>query len=352
MLGRVKVALANALETPPRVRIGRWRLFCTGLAVDLAVIWLALFWSVYQRVGLFRWLGIDYGFHFSQTKTLWSEPERIYDLAALDQNLQTLVSYTTEPWHPLAAGPVPYPPIFAWLFTPFTLPSAPVGFLLWTVVNIVGAAYLAWLTSSLFPSRERVWVGMLVLTSFPIAYTIFVGQPLILLACAVAQCYLNLRAGRDFHAGLWLACLFLKPQYGILLGTLLVWKRQWGAVAGVALGGVLIVLGSAIVAGIPALLSYPASLSNLSGLRGIGTVAYPEQMVNWRALVVSFGPNLSDRIGLLIVLLLGAATVGAAAWSLRGPWMPEGPLSLPWSRRPFWLLCWPAIIATCMGPLF
>ena len=80
--------------------------------------------------------------------------------------------------------------------------------------------------------------------SFPVACTLIVGQPQLLLACAVAECYLSLREGRDFTSGLWLALLLFKPQYGLLIGLVLIWKRRWAAIAGVIVGGMAIVGGS------------------------------------------------------------------------------------------------------------
>jgi hypothetical protein len=132
--------------------------------------------------------------------------------------------------------------------------SASLGFVLWTGVNLLGALVLAWRIAQLFPGAERLWVALLLFTSFPVVVTLFAGQP-ILLACAVAECYLSLRAGRDFRAGLWLSCLVLKPQYGFLIGPLLIWKRRWSAVAGALVGAAAVMVGSALARGLPALLA-------------------------------------------------------------------------------------------------
>ncbi|MHB1006826.1 MAG: glycosyltransferase family 87 protein [Chloroflexota bacterium] len=292
-----------------------------------AFLWLLATWGVVSSTGLFRWVGIDYGFYYSQTRALWSgSPASIYDLTVLSRNLQDLVVYTTQPLKPLAAGPVPYPPLFAWLYTPFTLVDPAIGLALWIAVNAAFAVSVARRVASFAPSAQRLWVGAIVLTSFPVAYTLFVSQPLLILSWAVAELYRNLRGGQDFRAGLWLSLLLLKPQYGLFIGPLLIWKRRWSAVAGVAVGAAVIFGGSLLVAGPSALLAYPAALNDLSGFRGIGTVAYPEQMINWRAFIIWFADGVNDQTGVLLSVALGCLTaiLGAVCW--RGKWMPQSAL--------------------------
>ena len=72
----------------------------------------------------------------------------------------------------------------------------------------------------------------------------------------MAESYLALRRGADFRGGLWLGLIALKPQYGVLLGAFLLWKRRWYAVAGAAIGAGLVVGVSALLAGPGVLLDY------------------------------------------------------------------------------------------------
>src|SRR5205823_7881821 len=185
-----------------------------------------------------RVIGVDWSMYYSQALTLRSgQPEAIYDVARTDPYLETLRVYSTDPSEPLAVGPVEYPPIFAWLMIPFTLPPAPIGFALWTLLNLAGVAWLAHRVAQVWPAISRTQALLALLVSYPVTMGLIVGQPTALLACAVAEWYLALRRGRDLRAGLWLAVLLLKPQYGILIGPILLWKHRWNMVAGVALGG-------------------------------------------------------------------------------------------------------------------
>jgi len=221
--------------------------------------------------------------------------------------------------------------------TPFTLPPPPLSFGLWTLLNLAGAIYLGWRVSVVLPHPNQLGspacatnasgfsrAALAVLISAPIAQGLPVGQPTALLACAVAECFLSLRGGHDVRGGLWLSALLLKPQYGIVLGPILVWKRRWSVVAGVALGGVVILVTSALLVGLPGLLSYTAALGDDAPFRG-GAMTNPGQMINWRALILYLRPSIGPSTGLVLTLVLGALTVASLLPIWRGAWAPTSP---------------------------
>ncbi|HJU06185.1 MAG TPA: glycosyltransferase family 87 protein [Nitrospiraceae bacterium] len=296
-----------------------WRWTRITILATFLLLWLRAVWLIYADTGLFYYLGTDFAMYWSQSAVLWSSPVSIYNLDALNQELQPLFNaYSYN--HPHAdAVHVPYPPLFAWLFTPFTLPAPPIGLALWEGLNLIAAVYLAWRASQLFYGLDRPSAALLVLISFPIGICLIVGQPQILLACAVAECYLSLRAGRDFAAGLWLACLLFKPQYGLLFGLLLIWKGRWKAVAGAAAGGFVVLGASIAVAGLAALMTYPNVFEEYVGFRA----DWWEYMINWRALVLAWSPGITDRRGMFYTQVLSALTILATIWAWRGPWAPR-----------------------------
>jgi hypothetical protein len=292
-----------------------------ALAAGLAALAACAVAVAYARHGLFQWpgLGDDYADYYALTVGLRSgDPGSMYRREALRQYMQALVPYTMTPDMPMYASLVPYLPLFAWLFIPFAALSPPAGFALWTVLNGLAGLCLAWRCGNLFPREDRSWVRLALLGSFPLILTVYVGQAQLLLACAVAECYLALRSGRDARAGLWLSLLFFKPTYALLLGPLLIWKHRWAAIATAALGVAVILVGSALVAGLPALLAYPSSYAQMAAFRGDA----PTWMINWRSLVLHVFPNISDSSGRMLTLVLGGATVMGAALAWRGPWDP------------------------------
>jgi len=220
------------------------------LGAVLLAAWVFRVALLYQDSGLFRVIGVDWSMYYAQALILRSgEADDIYDLDQSDAFLQTLRAYTADPSEPLAAGPVAYPPIFAVLMVPFTLPPPPIGFALWTLLNLAAVGYLGVRVAHVLPGVSPPLAFLVVLVTVPIAQGLIVGQPTALLACAVGEWYLALRHGRDTRAGLWLSLLLLKPQYGILIAPLLLWKRRWRTIGGVGLGGLLIVALSALLVG-------------------------------------------------------------------------------------------------------
>lgn len=297
--------------------------FAYALFFSLALLWAHAIRAIYLDSGLFWWVGTDFGQYYAQSMALWSgTPSNIYHPESYSQLYQELLSRYIFNRQPVPPTSVPYPPVFAWLFTPFTIPSPLVGFALWEAVNILGALYLAWRVINLFPYEQRVIVAVIVLTSFPLVESLFLAQPQVLLACAVGECYLALRTGRDFAAGLWLSCLLIKPQYGLLIGLFLIWKRRWWAVAGAALGGVVVVSLSIVIAGWDTLLAYPSALAEMAVFQGY----WEQNMINWRSLVLAARPGVSTLKGMLLTQFLAALTVIAVMIVSRGPWKGETPV--------------------------
>jgi hypothetical protein len=291
------------------------------LSVALLGLWLVALQQIYAGWGLFRFLGNDFGIYLAQAEVLRSgDPRGIYSIEALQPRYQQLYdSYFSVMSDMAKATQVPYPPLFAWLFTVFTLIEPHVGFVLWTGLNAVAALYLAWSAARFFPMPERGFMALLFLASYPVLCSLITGQPTLLLACAMGGCYLALRAGKDFHAGLYLSLLLFKPQYGVLLGPLLLWKRRWGAMAGVGLGAIIIIGGSLLVAGLSTFLAYPGAFTEMAKFRG----DVPTLMINWRSLILWLSPQISDQSGMLLELLLSGLTLLITAFAWRGPWAPR-----------------------------
>ena len=289
--------------------------------VALTILWVHTVQGIYNDSGLFWWVGTDFAQYYAQSLALWSgDPSNIYRPESYTSLYQELLSRYIVNQKPVPPTSVPYPPIFAWLFSPFTIPSPPMGFALWEALNIVGTLYLAWRSASLFVVPKRPLVALFILTSFPVWDTLLLAQPQLLLACAVGECYLALRNGQDLAAGLWLSCLFIKPQYGGLIGLFLLWKGRWHAVAGAAIGGMVIVGGSILVAGWEALLAYPLAVKEMAVFKGY----WEENMINWRSLVLWLRPGVGTFKGMLLTQALAACTIVALVFACRGPWMGRG----------------------------
>jgi hypothetical protein len=301
----------------------RQRLRCLGtgvLFVSLASLWINAIMARYATRGLFASFGVDFAHYVSQTTVFWSiGPDSMYSLTAINNIYQQLLQTYIPSRAGELASPVPYLPLYAWLFTPFTIPSPPIGFVIWDGLGLLAGCYLVWRAAQLFPKDEQACGSLLILVSFPFMYCLYVGQPMIFMACAVAGCYRSLRLGDDFKAGLWTACLLFKPNYGLLLGLLLIYKGRWRAVAGAVVGGVIVIGGSILVAGLPTVLAYPTSLQEHARFRS----GSEEDMINWLSIILELRPGIGDFKGMLLEQFLNAVTVLGVAWAWRGPWKPH-----------------------------
>ncbi|MCA1645025.1 MAG: DUF2029 domain-containing protein [Chloroflexi bacterium] len=224
-------------------------------------------WTVYRDTGLFRRLGFDWGLFYSQASAFAAgDIGAMYRIDHLTPYLQRLTPFTMAPDVPLLQWPSPYPPLLAALLAPLTLIPPPLAFGIWTALSLAAAGHLVWRVHQLLPGAGAIRLALIFITTLPVLQTLLLGQPVLLLASALAESFLALRRGADFRGGLWLGLLAIKPQYGLILGVFLLWKRRWWAVAGAALVVGLVVGGSALVAG-PSALSVPLAAAWRSAIR-------------------------------------------------------------------------------------
>jgi hypothetical protein len=277
-------------------------------------------WSV---LGLFDWLGIDFGLYWAASRALLAgDTSGFLSLQSLRHYVEPLRAYYTPVGPPLQVGPTPYLPILL-AIAPLTVFDPSVGFVIWSLLNLALAMVVVFGMCRRFPDAN--WTrGALVLCFLPLVYTIWVGQPLVLLLFAFYRGYLALEDRRDLRAGAWLGVLLLKPHYAAVLLLVLVYRRRWRCLLGVALSAAA--LGAITLAlvrptGVPA---YLEMLRYASGFRDVDPVVNPGEMPNWRGLLVNVLPSsITEGQGVFITLALSAATVATLIPIWRGPWQPR-----------------------------
>ncbi|MBV9328641.1 MAG: DUF2029 domain-containing protein [Chloroflexi bacterium] len=286
--------------------------------------YVARFWSVLAAGELFHRLGFDWTLFYAQAMALRAGAgSGIYDQDVINQYLQPLLKYYGGPLTSLDGWPQPYPPFFAAVLAPLTLPPAPISFALWLGLSLAAALFLAYRVHQFLPQLGRLGALLAILAAVPVAWGLFMGQPMVLLAVAVSEMFISLKAGRDFRAGVWLSALLLKPQYALLFGVFLLWKRRWHAVAGAILGGSLLLILGAVTAGPSSYLNFASAIGAMSDLHG--GVAGANLMMNWRAIVIAVRPTIGENTGLTIVWTLSILTMLVALLPFRGKWEPNAP---------------------------
>ena len=298
-------------------------LFLAFSAISVAFYALR-FWGVFAAGELFHRLGFDWSLFYAQAMAVRAGAgANMYDPAEIDLYLQPLMRYYGGPAVALNGWPQPYPPWLAAVVVPFTLPPAPIGFALWLGASMLAALFLGYRVWQFIPDLGRVGAALAVLAAVPVAWGLFLGQPTVLLAVPVGEMLISFKARKDFRSGLWLAVLLLKPQYALLFGVFILWKQRWHALAGAVIGGVAFILIGVLAAGVPSLLRFPAAVAELSDLKN--SIAGPNLMMNWRAIVLAARPGIDEQLGLVLVWALSLLTMLASLLLWRGKWDPDAP---------------------------
>ena len=315
MRARLEAAPSTGLE------LAAHRAFLLFALASVA-FFIARFWTVLAAGELFHRLGFDWTLFYAQAMALrGGAGSGIYQQNIIDQYLQPLLKFYGGPRTSLDGWPQPYPPFFAALIVPFTLPSAPLGFGLWLFASLLASAWLAYRVRQYLPELGFAGAVVAILASVPVAWGLFMGQPMVLLAIAVSEMFVSFTAERDFRAGLWLSLLLLKPQYALLFGIFVLWKRRWWAVAGASLGGLALLLLGALTAGPVSYLAFADAVRGMSDLHG--GVAGANLMMNWRAVILAMRPSIGELTGQTLVWTLSIATMVVALLPFRGKWQPR-----------------------------
>ena len=212
--------------------------------------------------------------------TLHNGYAQLYDLAAQKAAVEGLGSGFY--WSPFLN-----PPPLVWLVTPFTGLPFDVAIVLWSLV-ILGALVLTWHLVAPGSALTRAAFGAMWLGLFPVAFGLMVGQPVALVAVAVAGCWWLAERDRPGLAGLALSLIAVKPQLALFVPLCLVvagHARAFGAWLAVSVFIALVslaLLGQeglaryrdalALAAGWPITRSYA-----VSGLIGTGPQLYVAQ---------------------------------------------------------------------------
>ncbi len=315
-----------------------------GLAVGLTLLVmhpLLMVLGLWSSYGLFYAIGVDWAMFWAGARAFFAHgPASVYDLGALRDAIQPLAGYYGPAAPGLKVNPVPYPPLFLLLVAPFTFPAPPLGFLLWTMVNLALSASAVRGMLCRYPSAPRR-IGLATLLFLPVWWSLLVGQPMGLLLFAFYRAYRAFEEERDVSAGLWCGVLLLKPQYAAVLVLLLIFKRRWAAVLGVGLAGTALALSSLVILGLDGLVTFLRSVVGYAdGFQATSYRMSPVEMVSWRGFLAAVAPELAEFSGLALTAVLSALTLGLLAWLWRGSWQPREP------RFPLLMLA--AVIATLL----
>ena len=154
-----------------------------------------------------------------------------------------------------------YPYYYPLLTAAFALPLVPlapdVGAAIWAICSGMALGIAAY---ALMPRRAVAWVAAVAF--LPLAVTLYAGQVNAFVVLFLALAVRWLLDGRERGAGFALAVATLLKPFSLPVVGLLVWRREWKALQGFALG-LAVILGACL-----AIFGVESSLAQVAAVRG------------------------------------------------------------------------------------
>ena len=201
------------------------------------------------------------------------------------------------------------PPPLVWLATPLTVLPFNVAILVWTAL-LLGSLLLTWYLVAPGNGLTRfahlaMWLGV-----FPVAFGVMVGQPVALVAAAVALCWWFSQRGHLVLAGLALSLIAFKPQLALFVPVCLLVSghaRIFGAWFA----------ATALMALVALAMLGPDGLARYRDLLGVAS-----QWDSTRRYAFSGLVGLGPQLYVVQVIVAGATFLAAWRQRHRGPGVP------------------------------
>jgi len=190
-----------------------------GLWTGVLLVVFNLYSAIAEFIPQYRFRN-DFRLIYGAALAAWTRGyAHLYDLAAQKAATDGLGSGFY--WQPFIN-----PPPLAWLATPFLALPFETALVLWTVLLAVGAGLAWWLVA---PGAGLTrWAHLaLYVGVFPTAFGLMVGQPVALVAAAVAGSWWLAEHKRPLLAGVVLSLVAIKPQLALLVPLCLLVAGRW-----------------------------------------------------------------------------------------------------------------------------
>ncbi len=221
------------------------------LAVMFIAFLVLLTWALYTFLTSKYPGANDFYLRWRGAYAFWVEHRSPYDKAVSAQVELDLYGHpaSTDPADDQYPGDFLYPFFTAILLAPIASVPYAVAEAIWLALTAAAVVVAFLLSADLFDWRLPPWLLMLgivwVITFYPAARGIFLGQPGTIVACLEIVILWALAKEHDIGAGTALAVSLIKPQLGLLLiPFLMLWAlrfRRWRFIASFAIVAGLLV---------------------------------------------------------------------------------------------------------------
>jgi Glycosyltransferase family 87 len=282
--------------------------YCLGMIVlHVVILWLAR-GQVMEGVPDLRI------FYTAALMLRRGEGNSLYDDAAQWRTQQEFVSLGTSDNNLL---PYNHPPFEAIPFLPLTHLTFLRAYCVWFLVNglLLGISMYVirpWIPATATEFPELFFLAPLAF--FPVFYALMQGQDSILLLMLYCFAYAALGRGRDLQAGIWLGLGLFKFHLVLPFAFILLLRRRWRFIGGIALSGCAEIAVSLPLVGWRELLSYPRYAWFINRLQAKAYIL-PANMPNLRGLIAGWTVSPATRSKLELTLLV--ASIGLLVWAAK-----------------------------------
>lgn len=290
----------------------RWRTYPRAIVVAILVAFPVVLLTAESDVSIQSQIGGDLPTFYAAGDIIRSgDGDRLYDLdrqfeaqAGFWENERSLILYV-------------YPPAFAAPYAPLSALDYKLVYLVHTAAMLAALFVTIQLASQLMPAmadpRVRNAAPAAALLFLPLFVGSMVGQATALFLMGLTVTWWGLARQREVLAGLGLALLLLKPQYGVPVMGLVFLARRWTAF-GVALAGTAVAwLVSIALSGPTWHADWYALVRNLSTVDTGSNLSNEVSILGLAEVVLGAGSDVAFTIW----LVLTAAIVVAVLWRLR-----------------------------------
>ncbi|MEE9293670.1 MAG: glycosyltransferase family 87 protein [Phycisphaerae bacterium] len=307
------------LLTPERVRRYPMFLFAVTWGIYLGSVVRSNHWI--EPGG--EIVGRDYfQFYMAGDMINRGQLDHLYDFAAQEDYQKQFMERINPKWSGTCV--YRYPPHYALAMSFLTTLGYGPSLMVWWTLSAACFVMTA-LVWRRWMGADSVGVPVLLAMCLPPWFLAFAGgqNTFFSLLILTAFCAL-LMSGRDIWAGLVLSALALKFQLLIVPAGLLLFKRRWGAVIGLCVGGLVTLLVTAALLGPHAISDYLTFGADLNRIAQIEQFDLHKQH-SWHGFFALLGRGWMP--GTTAWILTAAVTVVSLALLLsawRGPWSRHG----------------------------
>ena len=234
---------------------------------------------------------------------------RLYDLAQ-QRKLKAALLPNAEPLI------FEHPPFEAFFLSPLGGMSYHTAYLIWGLINISIWLALPWLLRPYVAvPQDNLGYMVLWLIFAPLGIALYQGQSSLLLLLLFTATFIELKRGRDFRAGFWLALGLFKFQFTLPFMVIFLLRKKWNFVAGFLLMASALAGVSVIAVGPQGILSYVRLLANIITHPANVSLGSANDMATVHGFVHGlFGHSSSGMTLLLLVGAISAALIWFAVW--------------------------------------